>query len=78
MRLVCIEAIAQMGMVGFCFLLKPMPYHIIMYRIQISPSLANISTTILLELPISVIEWADLTRLQPSRNAVEVESVLEQ
>jgi hypothetical protein len=32
--------------------------------------------TVLLELPISVVKRADLTRLEPARNAVEVEGVL--
>jgi hypothetical protein len=34
------------------------------------------STTVLLELPVPVVEWTDLARLQPPRNAVEVESML--
>ncbi len=34
-------------------------------------------TTVLLELPVSVVEWAYLTSLQPTRAAVEVESMLE-
>jgi hypothetical protein len=33
--------------------------------------------TILLELPVSVVERADLASLEPSRDAVEVESVLQ-
>ena len=33
--------------------------------------------TVLLELPVSVVERADLAGLQPSRDAVEVECVLE-
>jgi hypothetical protein len=33
--------------------------------------------TILLELPVSVVERADLASLEPSRNAVEVECVLQ-
>jgi hypothetical protein len=33
-------------------------------------------STILLEFPVSVVEWADLTRLQPSRNAVKMERVI--
>jgi hypothetical protein len=32
--------------------------------------------TILLELPVAVVERADLARLQPARDAVEVEGVL--
>jgi hypothetical protein len=36
------------------------------------------STTILLELPISIVEWADLTCLQPSGDAVEMKGVLAQ
>lgn len=35
-------------------------------------------STVLLELPVSVVKRADLTRLQPTRDAVEVESVLGQ
>ena len=35
------------------------------------------STTIFLELPVSVVERADLSRLEPSGNAVEVEGVLQ-
>jgi hypothetical protein len=34
------------------------------------------SPAILLELPVTVVQWADLAGLQPSRYAVEVESVL--
>jgi len=33
-------------------------------------------STIFLEFPISVVEWADLTSLQPSRDAVEMEGMI--
>jgi hypothetical protein len=36
----------------------------------------QILTAILLELPISVVEGADLTGLEPPRDAVEMESML--
>jgi hypothetical protein len=48
-----------------CVLLKPM-----------SPSCRVRLSTVLLELPVSVVQWADLARLEPSGDAVEVESVL--
>lgn len=35
-----------------------------------------ILTTVLLEFPVSVVQGADLTRLQPSRDAVEMEGML--
>lgn len=35
------------------------------------------SPTVLLELPISIVEGADLACFQPSRNAVKVEGVLD-
>lgn len=34
------------------------------------------SSSVLLELPVSVVEGADLTCLEPTRDAVEVEGVL--
>lgn len=36
----------------------------------------NSLPTVLLELPISIVQWADLTGLQPSRYTMEVESML--
>lgn len=41
------------------------------------PLLSPRLPTVLLELPISVVERTHLTRLQPSGNAVEVEGVLQ-
>ena len=32
--------------------------------------------SILLELPVTIVEWADLTGLEPARYAVEMEGVL--
>jgi len=42
----------------------------------LSPPCDHPLSTILLELPVSVVEGADLTRLQPAGNAVEMESVI--
>jgi hypothetical protein len=44
-------------------------------RLQKTPVSIS-SPAILLELPVTVVQWADLAGLQPSRYAVEVESVL--
>lgn len=52
----------------------------IAYRALSQPSRCDASgsplATVLLELPVSVVEWADLTSLEPARDAVEVEGVL--
>ena len=34
------------------------------------------SSTVLLEFPVSVVEWTHLPRLQPSRNAMEMEGMV--
>lgn len=44
-------------------------------RFDFCPS--SILTTVFLELPVSVVQWAHLAGLQPSRDAVEVEGVLD-
>ncbi len=36
-----------------------------------------VSTAIFLEFPITIVEWADLTSLQPSRDTMKMECVLE-
>lgn len=69
---------------GYFVAAKKSPLHVearhIRFHIRFS-SLPNIHrrkslTAVLLEFPISVVEGADLTRLQPTGNAVEVEGVL--
>lgn len=45
-------------------------------KITYSSSSEEKSSTVLLELPVSVIQWAHLTGLQPSRDTMEVECVL--
>lgn len=39
-------------------------------------AMAEHLSTVLLELPVPVVQRADLSRLEPSRNAVEMECVL--
>lgn len=54
------------------------PAHIPINRSSCAPCpLSAALPTILLELPVSVVERADLAGLEPSRDAVEVEGVLQ-
>ncbi len=46
------------------------------FRFFIYRATSHISTTILLKLPVSVVQGTDLTRLEPARDAVKVKSVL--
>lgn len=58
--------------------LKPVAYPLASPHednVSSSPEEEKLST-VLLELPVSVVQWAYLTSLQPSRDAMEVECVL--